>query len=118
MAAVEARTFVKCKSFKVERLLDISNKDAIQEGVEKLDSFPRYKNYMPHLSKLRGLTKHFIHANLSFFSLFESINGKEILSKNPWVFAYEFELIREQKTTAIKKEGIIFNPTTDPTFAA
>lgn len=84
------RIFLKVTNVRVERLQDISEQDAIAEGIEEIAKTTRqsiYKNYIP--DDILG----FAAPENSFKSLWESINGKESWNKNPWVFVYDFERI-------------------------
>lgn len=91
------RLFLKIKSITVERLNDISEDDAIAEGIEPVDSFnsgegkPKkqlYKNYLPFGYKE-------VPAKDSFQSLWLSINGVNSWKDNPWVWVIEFEQIEK-----------------------
>jgi len=80
------RIFLKIKSIKVERLHDISEEDAIAEGVNCLHPF--YEDYLEKAS--------FFHlASESFITLWKKINKKESWNHNPFVFVYEFEQIEK-----------------------
>jgi len=70
---------------KIERLLDISEEEAMAEGVEKLTNEPSYRNYVDTTIPC-GTSKG------SFKSLWQSINGKESLNSNPWVWALSFKV--------------------------
>lgn len=89
-----ARIFLKVTGIKAERLHDISEADAISEGIEKL---PVWKNrvvenlYTNYMKDGRGPQT----PRLSFFSLWESINGKESLASNPWVWVYDFTKVEK-----------------------
>jgi len=84
-----ARIFLKVNGVRVERLHEISEPDAISEGIEKMSGWKNrlvenlYTNYM---KDGRGPQT----PRLSFFSLWESINGKYSLASNPWVWVYDF----------------------------
>ena len=86
------RIFLKITDIRVERLQDISEEDAIAEGVEKLykdtsaSGLPYYKEY----AKDGGA---FTSAYRSFCSLWESINGKDSWHANPWIWVIKFEQI-------------------------
>lgn len=80
------RLFLKVTDVRVERLQDISEDDAIAEGIEEVHPAPfliRYKNYLEN-----GYLDSPIE---SFKTLWQSINGKESWKRNPWIWAYEFE---------------------------
>jgi len=94
-----SRIFLKVKSIRVERLVDISEADAINEGVEFLiiDNIKEYKNYT-RKSKEFSRYNDYSYPNSpqsSFLSLWESINGEESLGLNPWVWVIEFERIEK-----------------------
>lgn len=87
MPAVSARYKVQVTGIRVERLQDISEYDAIHEGVEKhWRDTELYKCY---------LDDDFAHkqATYSFRSLWYFINGNDSWNKNPWVFVYEFKFL-------------------------
>ena len=67
-----ARIFLKVTNIRVERLQDISNKDAIAEGIDM--------NKSPCIEPMNA-----------YASLWESINGKGSWSLNPFVWVIEFE---------------------------
>ena len=82
------RIFLKLKSIRVERLQDISREDARSEGIElDLVSGTKFKDYVTNSTTYSEKT--------SFFSLWESINGKKSLDWNPFVWVYEFEQIEK-----------------------
>ncbi|MEX0313768.1 MAG: hypothetical protein AB3N18_06290 [Allomuricauda sp.] len=98
-----ARTFLKCINVRVERLQEISEQDAKAEGVKtnecgniegcvacqvKCKCEGEYWDYMDQ----SGETFPKYSAKESFFSLWESINGRESLESNPWVWVFEFSL--------------------------
>ena len=87
------RTFLQIKSIKVERLQDISEEDAKEEGV----LFGRtcsgvketlFKDYSDNSFTLKSAKK-------SFQSLWKSINGQESWNANPWVWVIEFQRIEK-----------------------
>lgn len=92
------RIFLKVTNVRVERLHDISEEDAIAEGIECLwqddtGEISVYRNYMATEKDFEndpwsGVADSPQH---SFFTLWESINGKESLESNPWVWVYDFE---------------------------
>ncbi|NEM96182.1 ASCH domain-containing protein [Pontibacter burrus] len=88
------RLILEITSVKIERLQDISENDAIAEGIElldgKLDDSPVFRNYnykAPEVKYGYGFPTN------SFRSLWESINGKESWSENPWVWVVEFKKV-------------------------
>lgn len=93
------RIFLRVKNIRAERLHDISENDAINEGVQPLlmsgmqlaTSGQLYRNYMDNSKTFNDGCKPLN----SFMTLWQSINGTESWSNNPWVWVYEFELINE-----------------------
>ncbi|RZJ71101.1 hypothetical protein [Flavobacterium sp.] len=84
------RIFLRVKSLRVERLMDISEDDAVAEGVLPimLNTMSAYNDYS-NPSDSSGYT----YPSDSFRSLWQSINGKESRDANPWVWVVEFERI-------------------------
>lgn len=88
----------------IERLQDISDEDCIKEGVEVVESFAMLANgekktlnyyrvpiFCPsgRVLSLSGSTPREV-----FAALINRISGKGIWENNPFVFAYDFELIK------------------------
>lgn len=102
-----ARLFLKVKSIKVERLQDISNSDAIAEGIYRenyvLDeSVTIYRNYgsgkdfysFSEYSWNFGKENHSASV-ASYCTLWEEINGEGSWNSNPWVWVIEFEQVEK-----------------------
>jgi len=89
-----ARIFLEITNITVEMLNNISESDAKKEGVKSffnpLFQETRFKDYMDLQSEWRD-------AKSSFFSLWESINGKKSIKKNNWVWVVEFKRIDKPK---------------------
>lgn len=84
------RIFLKITSIRVERLQDITEDDAITEGV-KSKYFDNTNNHFDYVTK-----KYLgINAKISFFTLWVSINGNDSLANDPWVWVIEFEQIEK-----------------------
>jgi hypothetical protein len=81
------RLFLEITDIKAERLQDISENDAIEEGIEFSSEFG-YKLY----SKNSFFSKH-LSATDSYMSLWESINGKDSWQENPFVWVYTFKVV-------------------------
>lgn len=78
------RLRLKIKSIRVERLQEISEQDAISEGIELIGN--RYKQYLS--TRLDKTVENPIY---SYMTLWESINGVGSWEKNPYVWVIEFE---------------------------
>jgi hypothetical protein len=78
------RLKLKVTDLRVERLQDISEQDAIKEGLTFSESFID--------GKFHCLNDNLIPVE-SYKNLWEHINGKGSWDKNPWVWVIEFERI-------------------------
>ena len=87
-----ARIFLEVSNVRVERLRDISEDDAIAEGIERVSIAPfvhRFKNYL--------CNNKFIGPKESFKTLWMKINGEDSWNANPWVWVYEFKVVEKPK---------------------
>lgn len=86
-----SRITLLVKNIRVERLQEISEQDAIAEGVERLeDGWKCYGNCPEHEQGYDRRTS----AKASFMSLWNSINGKTYpWDSNPFVWVVEFERV-------------------------
>ena len=94
---------IRITDIKAERLQDISDEDCLREGIYKHNAAPdalgmdRYKfiayayNAMPGENIKRWW---FQTPREAFAALIDRISGRGTWQRNPWVYAYEFELIR------------------------
>lgn len=79
MSRATSRILLEIVNIKVERLNDISEADAIKEGVTYEQLPENNQDHTPAKTWFRGL--------------WESMNGAGSWSKNPWVWAIEFDVI-------------------------
>lgn len=79
-----AREWIKVVDVRVQRLQEISEEDAIAEGVEYVDREPGYPNW-----RVDG--KYYPRPREAYSALWASIHGPESWGRNPWTFAYSFE---------------------------
>lgn len=92
------RIVLEIVTVRVERLNDISEADALAEGI-LADSFEygvqRYfRNY--RLTDEEASTQQALTCPIeSFRSLWESINGPESCAANPWVWVVEFKVVQQ-----------------------
>jgi hypothetical protein len=87
-----SRITLEITGVRIERLNDISEEDAIAEGIEPAIQFPaRWKDYQAKFIKCG------VHSpTLSFVSLWQSINAKKhSWESNPWVWVVEFKRVEE-----------------------
>ena len=95
---------------RVERLQDISDEDCIREGIEEDHpyywvpvnmSLPNWRKTMEGVSDMYPNDRdgkvypHFWDSpRKAFAALIDKVSGKGTWESNPWVFVYEFELVK------------------------
>lgn len=96
---------IRITNIKLERLQDISEEDAMREGVFKYDKPPLHHEadmfapWAPYIRPYKWDCNNLIYrctARYAFAYLIDKISGVGTWRRNPWVFAYEFELLRMQ----------------------
>jgi hypothetical protein len=85
-----ARIFLRIKSVRVEQLQDITEVDAIAEGIQILEPDEAYFDYKEEAGS-------YATARGSFTSLWEKINGESSWNANPWVWVIKFERISKEE---------------------
>jgi hypothetical protein len=86
-----ARLFIEITNIRVEKLGDISEQDAIAEGIQKHEG--GYKTNYRQPDAKSYLDGYEWTAQESYQTLWESINGPGSWDLNPWVFAYDFKRV-------------------------
>lgn len=83
-----SRITLEVTDVRVQRLQDISAKDATEEGIERLrcDGLDGFRNYLSSDPMER------VAMIPSFKSLWNSINGPGAWDQNPWIVAYSFKV--------------------------
>jgi len=79
---------IRITGIKVERMQDIREEDCLREGIKKMEEGVPYRfdeNGKIHLSA---------DPRMLFADLIDRISGRGTWQSNPWVYAYEFELVR------------------------
>lgn len=85
---------IRITKIRIERLQDISDEDCIAEGIQK---YPDVHNYMCGFSYIKGTALKFELSPTpreAYAALIDKISGKGTWESNPYVFVYEFELIK------------------------
>lgn len=88
MPKAASRLWLMVEEIRVERLQDITEEDAMAEGIEKVnihgqDSWKRYDGYALVTSS----------PIVSYWSLWASINGEESWNSNPWVWVIKYRIL-------------------------
>lgn len=84
---------IRITGIKCERLQDISEADCLKEGIRQAyaESILGMYGYIDH-NKGTGLW--FNTPREAFASLIDKVSGRGTWASNPWVVAYEFELVK------------------------
>lgn len=82
---------IRINDIKVERLQDISDEDCMKEGIRKGEFYNTFDEYyVPNFQDyLTARTPKKL-----FEKLIDKISGKGTWNRNPYVFVYEFELVK------------------------
>lgn len=85
---------IRITDVRVERLREITDADCMAEGVEKVSECDNlYHVPVFHksgkISHIHGSSPHAVYA-----ALIDRISGKGTRESNPWVFVYDFELVK------------------------
>ena len=104
LRAKDARYFLKIISVRPERLQEISEQDAIAEGVgagfQMNSGYPDYQHITNGVCELTQDT-----AVASYMTLWDSINGKDSHKNNEWVWVYTYQLTERPTVTPILDES-------------
>ena len=81
---------IRITNIRVERLQDISDNDCEREGLEWINRSPGiYKRWT-----FKGVSCDYETRREAFAALIDKVSGKGTWESNPWVFVYEFELVK------------------------
>ncbi len=83
---------IRITGIKCERLQDISNTDCLKEGIRQAyeESILGMYGYIDH----KGTGLWFNTPRKAFAALIDKVSGRGTWASNPWVVAYEFELVK------------------------
>lgn len=85
---------IRITNIKIEKLQDISNEDCLKEGINKLKANKIDKALgFNEKYEIVGLFPVYDTPKEAFAALIDKLCGKGTWESNPYVFAYEFELI-------------------------
>lgn len=81
---------IRITGIRVERLQDISEEDCLREGIRYIPEIDRY--YFERTDREEGF--YFTSPRAAFAELIDRVSGRGTWDRNPYVVAYEFELLR------------------------
>ena len=82
---------IRITGIRAERLQDISDEDCIKEGILE-DNFPFGEGY--YFGCFFPERDNFATPREAFAALINKVSGRGTWARNPWVVAYEYELIK------------------------
>lgn len=89
---------IRITNVRVERLQDISDEDCLREGIynwkDAPDCPPRHKDSKIECYGYDGSWDGHLTPITAFAALIDKVSGKGTFDSNPWVFVYEFELVK------------------------
>jgi hypothetical protein len=95
MPKAAARLWLLLEGIGAERLQDISEEDAIAEGIEKYGPFGEYKGAIhPNGGSMKF--RAYERASRAFQDLWEGINGEDSWKINPWVWTLKFKELSKE----------------------
>lgn len=84
---------IRITDVRVERLNDISESDCLAEGVLHSDKYAMPYG-IPDSKAPNGVDFYYSTPREAYAALIDKISGKGTWLRNPWVFAYTFELVK------------------------
>lgn len=86
---------IRITKIRVERLRDISSADCLAEGILKKSDFPYKKTCPFYFAGGKHEWDNSFHTpRQAYAALIDKISGKGTWERNPWVYAYDFKLIK------------------------
>ena len=85
---------VRITNVRVERLQDISDEDCLKEGILNCKDDPDFSHVQKDIFYHEGSYDGYLTAREALASLIDKVSGKGTFESNPWVFVYEFELVK------------------------
>lgn len=85
---------IRITNIKMERLQDIADEDCLREGIRRFYVDPVHNGYTFTGWKHGKKDVWCNSPRNAFHALIDKISGKDTWKDNPWVFVYEFELIK------------------------
>lgn len=88
---------IRITNIRVERLQDISEEDCIAEGIRRFGKeYVRFKKEYCYTCQNYAVTDFYSFSTPreAYAALIDKISGKGTWESNPWVFVYDFELVK------------------------
>lgn len=88
---------IRITNVRVERLQDISYEECLREGIRKVDPLQSLICLNASTYQIDGPgceNTHYTSPRGAFAALIDKVSGKGTWESNPWVFVYEFELVK------------------------
>ena len=85
---------IKITNIRIERLQDISDEDCLAEGIEKMIVGCEYYCYSFLSPNPNKIWEDFKSPRQAYATLIDKVNGKGTWASNPYVFVYDFELVK------------------------
>ena len=83
---------IRITGIRCERLQDISDEDCVKEGVRVGSQALEYPYYF--IDTIQFLICDYKSPRRAFAALIDKVSGRGTWDRNPWVVAYEFELVK------------------------
>ena len=83
---------IRITGIRCERLQDISDEDCVKEGVRVGSQALEYPYYF--IDTKQFLICDYKSPRRAFAALIDKVSGRGTWDRNPWVVAYEFELVK------------------------
>lgn len=87
-----ARIWLSVEEIRVERLRDITQEDAISEGIKFSRLFEEWGGVVPH-PKVKDHYRWYANPVDAFNNLWIHINGEESFKANPWLWVVKFRVL-------------------------
>ena len=84
---------IRITNFRVEHLQDISDEDCLKEGISPMIVGCEYYVFT-FIDKEKGCFLDYKTPREAYAALIDKVSGKGTWDKNPYVFVYDFELIK------------------------
>lgn len=86
---------IRITDVRIERLQDISDEDCLKEGIIKKWHVPACRNYyyVPNI-EVKTINGVYNTSKKAYAVLIDKVSGKWTWQKNPYVFVYDFELVK------------------------